>query len=92
MTVRTRSRLLAALAVSVLVSAGAYRLDLRNHAIGKQAFLARQADVFDKTYAQLHPISHFLIGVSAAGAFLGAYELITMILSAAARPKKGSGV
>ena len=56
MTERTRSRLLAALAVSVLVSVLAYRIDLHNHSIGKQAFLAEKATEFDKTYAQLRPV------------------------------------
>ena len=91
MTQRTRSRLLAALAVSVLVSVLAYRIDLHNHSIGKQAFLTETADVFDKTYAQLHPVSHFFIGILITGAALGAYELIGFAVQRILRSKKGSG-
>lgn len=92
MTSRAKARVLAAVVVAVLFGIAGYQMESQRSAMGKDAFLASQAERFDKFYAKVHPISHFLaVGALIGGGFLGVYELLSLGFFVAIRPKRDDG-
>jgi hypothetical protein len=76
MTVRTKARVYAVAAVGVLLGLGDIALHSIRHAMGKDAYLASQARLFDRMYSTVHQGRSLVFGVVTAGLFLGLYELI----------------
>ena len=89
MSVRTKSRLGAILAVGLLLGIGDIAIHATRHALGKAAFLASQADQFDRMYSASYGILKSMVfGVGMAVVLLGAYEAIAAGLLAAIRTKE----
>jgi hypothetical protein len=90
MRIRTKARVAAAVLIGVLLGVGERAMESSKHAMGKQVYLLEQAARFDIFYAKLHPITHNLIlGILAAAAILGAYELLALGISALSKPSSG---
>jgi len=89
MSVRTKSRVGAILAVGLLLGVGDIAIHATRHAMGKAAFLASQAEQFDRMYsASYGMLKSVVLGVVMAVVVLGVYEAIAAGLLAAIRPKE----
>lgn len=83
MSSRGTARATAALCVIALLGFGVFRIDQGRHNMGKQAFLDEQGAQFDKMYATVSPLGHFLlVGAVVGGLILGTYEVLAIALYA----------
>jgi hypothetical protein len=71
------SRLLAAALLGLLTGLGVYAMEAHRHAMGKDAFLASQAQWWDQRYADTHAgvVVTMTLAVAAAA---GVYELLAL--------------
>jgi hypothetical protein len=77
--------------VSLLIAWVGCRIDIKNHTMGEVAFLKAESERFDKFYATLHPVSHFVgVGLMIGVACLGAYEILAFGVYAVARKRQES--
>jgi len=89
MNVRTKSRLGAILATGLLLGVSDIAIHATRHAMGKAAFLASQAEQFDRMYSGTFGILKSIVfGVVMAAVVLGVYEAIAAGLLAAMRSKE----
>jgi hypothetical protein len=92
MRTRFTARVLAAIILGIVFWAGVALEDAADRGKGKQAFLVRQAERFDKVITRGHMrVSSCISAVAFVGAGVAAYELVGLAIYSVIRPRGKSG-
>ena len=89
---RKTGRLLAVVCIGMAVGVGAYFGEAKKRTGGKEAFLAAEAQRFDRYISKPHNlVPEVLTGLVFACAGVGAYELLAWVFYLVIRPAKKEG-
>lgn len=79
-------RLVAMVLFGVLLAAGMHREHVQRGRLGREAFLAQQAERFDRHFAKPDPVAvELAVGLPLTAGFLVAYELVAYGVTKVAR-------
>ena len=89
---RRTARLIAIVCIGMAMGVGAYFSEARKRVAGREAFLAAQAQRFDRYVSKRHElVPEVFTGVVLAGTAVGAYELVAWVFYLVIRPAKKEG-